>query len=235
MTSNYAYSFVYMVPFLGLFKRKLLTIPFWGIAIALSMLSAKRGVMLGIGVQLFIYSIIIFWKSKHKFVLSIIFLVCFIVASQYILDYYNDNAYFQSRIEDTLEGNSSARDDLMDSLWTYFAKSWIFYKVFGNGFASSVDIAGNYAHNDWMEILIDMGVVNLIWYLMIYVCLWKYYKRIDVKYRTAMFMAIMSLFVSSFFSMSFFSTGTATSFILIGFLMGNNQYMVARQKTNANM
>lgn len=224
ITSNYAYAFVYLCPFIGLFKNKIASIPFFAIAIAMSMLSAKRGTILGVAVLVVVYIWYLFIKSKHKIFIGFILALLLIIAWHYILDYYLDNPYLKTRLEATLEGRSSGRDVILIYILRSFINSSLFQLIFGHGFASTVGEAGNYAHNDWIEFLYDFGIVGLGCYLSFYFFFVKLIKNIPNQYKLSTIMILVALFLSSLYSMAFFSNEASYSFMLLGYILGMNRY-----------
>ena len=74
--------------------------------------------------------------------------------------------YFQKRIENTLDGNSSGRDVLYNSLANYFWNETTSMQfVFGSGANATLQVVGDYAHNDWLEIAVNQGVLGLLVYV----------------------------------------------------------------------
>ncbi|MBO5619247.1 MAG: O-antigen ligase family protein [Paludibacteraceae bacterium] len=116
-------------------------------------------------------------NSKQRIVFSIAFLA-FIVVGIYFIQYMlNTSEYFITRINDTLEGNSSLRDSLYAELWKYFInQDSIIEMFFGGGANKTIYIVGNYAHNDWLEILINQGLIGILIYFIYWIALWKTYK-----------------------------------------------------------
>lgn len=223
ITSNYSYLFVYLAPFLGLFQKKYITIPFWGIAIVLCIMSAKRGAIIGIAAEFLIYLFTVFKRSKRKWWVMVVCIIAFIAIYWYTKDYYNTSEYFQIRWSSTKEGNSSGRSEILTILWRDFVDSNIFQMLFGHGFVATVGVANNYAHNDWFEIIYDMGVVNVILYFYIYYYFLKFVKYVNPTYSLAYKLAILPLFLSSLYSMSFFNSKSGLTFLLLGFIMGKSQ------------
>ena len=68
----------------------------------------------------------------------IIFTGCYAVSS-----FYEENAGFQRRVEDTIAGNTSGREDLVGYLWNHFRdNASIVDQLFGNGADSTVELEG---------------------------------------------------------------------------------------------
>ena len=77
--------------------------------------------------------------------------------------YYLDNEYLQYRLEVAAQGNISGRDIIYSNIWNSWLNSNSFHFLFGYGFAASIKITGgSFAHNDWLEILSNFGLLGVI-------------------------------------------------------------------------
>ncbi len=134
------------------------------------------------------------------------------------------NSFFITRMEATMEGDSSARDEYYTFFLNYLGSLESIPKMlFGGGAYYTVVLLGNLAHNDWLEILICNGLVGAIIYLVYWV---RYYKTIRLSRNTDLYLPLMLLFISmaakTLFSMSYASTPLYASFYL-GFLLATLQ------------
>lgn len=220
ITSNYAYVFVYLMPYMSLFRNRLATVVFWSVAIALSLMSAKRGTILGISVLLLIYIFNTIRKSEKKVSIVLLIAVLLFIASYFVYDFYQSNLYLQERLQSTLEGNTSARDYLVNSLWSAFNASSLGELLFGHGFVSTLAVAGNYAHNDWLEILFDCGLIGILAYFSFYCFLLRRIINIKSNYRFSLVMIVTALGLSSVYSMAVFSAESSYCFMLLGYILG---------------
>lgn len=226
ITSNYAYVFVYLMPYMSLFRNRLATVVFWSVAIALSLMSAKRGTIFGVTVLLLFYIWNTLMTSKRKVSIGMLITVLLVIASYFVYDFYDSNLYLQERLRSTLEGNTSSRDYLVNSLWSAFNASSLSELLFGHGFVSTLAVAGNYAHNDWLEILFDCGLVGILAYFSFYCML---FRRMIVTKSSDKFTLIMittALGMSSIYSMSVFNTETSYCFMLLGYILGGKRRLV---------
>lgn len=181
ITNNFGYLFIGIISTLVFFRDKLI-IQYTLLAICMGMviLSMKRGAIFVASICLipFVLQSIKQGNSKQHIVFSITFLA-FIVVGIYFIQYMlNTSEYFITRINDTLEGNSSLRDSLYAGLWKYFInQDSIIEMFFGGGANKTIYIVGNYAHNDWLEILINQGIIGILIYFIYWITFWKTYKR----------------------------------------------------------
>ena len=238
ITNNNGYKFVALIPLLYLTNKW--RIPLMILCMVFIILSLKRGAIL-IGTISFILGLICIFKQAKGFkrfwlvflIGVIIFTGCYAVSS-----FYEENAGFQRRVEDTIAGNTSGREDLVGYLWNHFRdNASIVDQLFGNGADSTVGIAGNYAHNDWLEILTNQGVFGVLLFALLFInwfMMWKRFKRIcprNVYY--ALGVALLVFFLKSIFSMAYTSFGVTTSIIVAycyyiaqskGYMRQNNHY-----------
>ncbi len=115
------------------------------------------------------------------------------------------NEFYQKRLEQTLEGNVSGRDELYSSMFTYYTDSATpLEQLVGLGANGTLKISSNYAHNDWFELLINQGLMGIIFYLLYWFSFLKTVKksRISKLSREILTMVLIFTFMKTFFSMS---------------------------------
>ncbi len=121
---------------------------------------------------------------------------------------FETNDYFRFRIEQTLEGESSSRDVIYSQLWSHYLGNDSYLElIFGEGAFYTVNITiGNHkAHNDWLEILIDcglLGVISYIYYWCFFIRDWFQMKNNHIAY-AMMGACLIYTIMRTFFSMSF--------------------------------
>lgn len=209
-TNNSAYGIVSLIPLLVFFRKRPI-VQFLGLGvIAILVLSGfKRGAILITGLS----AIIFFWRAykqqtsfKKLWVLILIIIVC-IVAIRYIGNLLENSLYFNARIERTLEGDASLREDIyVDYFHFYFENSNIIQYLIGYGAYGTCHYLGLMAHNDWLELLIDMGLLGFFAYLIYWIRYYKMYresKRYDIMHISDTLLLFgLIYFLKSFFSMS---------------------------------
>ena len=190
-------------------------------------MSMKRGAIL-IAVLCFIYFLYSMFKTSRgstRVGIVLLSLAAIIVSAILVNDLLQTNEYFVSRIEQTLEGDSSNRDELYSTYFNHFITESSFLKFFlGNGANATLSIGYNYAHNDWLEIAINNGLLGIIIYMWYYISLFTDYmreKKYNLVYADVILMALIIMFTSSLFSMSYASLNTAFP-IAVGFVLAKN-------------
>jgi hypothetical protein len=114
---------------------------------------------------------------------------------------------FNSRITDTKEGNSSNRDLLYSQFWNIIKNETNpFIMIFGRGANATVRILGSYAHQDWLETLINNGIIGAIiliyFYLSIFKTAIKSFNRFSLPMSYSFLTLAFIIFCKTLFSMS---------------------------------
>lgn len=165
ITNNAGYYFIPLIPFLFFYsKNPVLQCVFMGIILLYVFMGMKRGaILIGVfGTLILLYANIRNSSRKMKSVylaLSIIIVVGIYKLFSYMM---NNSAYFMTRLEQTMEGNSSGRDVIYGNLWnTLLLETEPFYFYFGRGAESTLKVTGLFAHQDWLEIFCNNGFIGV--------------------------------------------------------------------------
>lgn len=215
VTVNGSVVFAMLTPAILLIKKQKFALAVAGICVFFLLAGSKRGNILASIIPLLLF----FWKSfqqnRRSFWKLLLMLVVIGAAGHWIFDLILDNDYLQARFDQTMKGNSSHRDVIYSTMWNLWAhKSTDIEMLFGFGYNGSLLYSGigYFAHNDWLEILVDFGVFGLLFYLNIFKCLFRF--SIDNKistYRYALFSILSVWLIKATFSMGF---NEETMFIL---------------------
>ena len=212
-TNNAAYFFVSLLPFVFIFDKK--PIVQYGIlllCVYFVMNGLKRGAIFTT-IAFFVVFVLYtlkkegFKRSKTKHFLSIIFLFLSFYAVYYLIqNFWLNNDFFYYRLYNTEEGNMSGRDYIYSVLWNHFLNDDnLFHLIFGLGAEGTIRVVGIHAHNDWLELLIDCGIVGVVIYLSYFVMFVKEcvrYKNINPEVYVVISCGVI-LFMESLFSMSY--------------------------------
>lgn len=211
VTNNMGYLFVALIPSVALFKRKsFLQYGMMIFCMAFIVMGMKRGAII-VGVLLMLYFLYFNYRyhqsmSKTKVVF---FSALIVMAAVYIVGYMMETSdYFMARIAQTEEGGSSGRDAIYEHFWNHFKNETDNIKfIFGNGANGTLGIYINYAHNDWLEIAINQGVLGLVAYALYWLCFLKtiWGTKYNNTARLVLSLCFISFFVESIFSMSYTS------------------------------
>ena len=131
--------------------------------------------------------------------------------------------YFQYRIAQTQAGESSGRDELYATFYNHFLQEENPFRfLFGYGANATLKIGENFAHNDWLEIATNNGLLGLVVYLVYWIGFYVSWRR--MKEHPQAFMAtgmlLIILFLTSLFSMSYDSVSRCSAMVL-GYYMAD--------------
>lgn len=225
-TNNAAYFFVSLIPFLALTIRKhtIPTIIILGISFCFIIICAKRGATLCAGCMI-LYGLI--WYQKNyglstKYIITIAILL--IGSIMYVESILSTNDFIMRRLEDTKSGGTSGRELIWIRLLDYWQyKGNLFTVLFGFGTCFTTVIAGNFAHNDWLELLICNGIIGIIVYFGLILSCWMFSSRKNIfpEYRLAIRSFLICWILSSIFSMGYTSISYGIPMLMVGVLIGN--------------
>lgn len=177
-------------------------------ALLLAFLSMKRGSVLVGLVAVAVY----FWyllKNSKKTTKAKVF-VALIIASfgiLYVFDRLSTTSeYFQERVDETMEGDSSGRDFIHGFLIDYYMTQYTpTEQLVGRGGNATLEVLGQFAHNDWIELGINQGLLGMLLYLFFWIAFVKLLmnRSVPPEVKTALAMIFVIYFLKTFFSMSY--------------------------------
>ena len=209
-TNNKGYSFLALFPLLLMWNTKpLLQYILFIICIGGIILSMKRGaIIIAIPCAIyFIYSTLKTSYGKTKFAIIILSCLTIMVAISIVENMLATSDYFVYRLESTLDGDSSNRDIIYSNLWdTFINEPNPFIILFGRGANATLTVGPNYAHNDWLEIITNQGLLGIVIYLCYFAALFKDVRQVEKTNKTfsnVLTMSLLILFSRTLFSMSY--------------------------------
>ena len=220
ITNNSGYLVLSIIPmFMFLKNRSLKQYLCWAFCLGLVLLSMKRGAIIISILLIGIYFLYLFRESKRSTILNIFFaLIIALVGAYYSFEeMMSSSEYFQARVDKTMEGNSSGRDVIYTFFWEYYISETTPKEfLVGMGANATLDIFGQYAHNDWLEIAINQGLLGLMVYLLFWISfLWICLKKnVPPDVKVVLWMLFTIYFFKSVFSMSYREYTLYSSMIL---------------------
>lgn len=208
VTNNSGYLFLSCLPLLVLYRKKPL-IQFAALAFVMAfiVMGMKRGAI-GVGLVCAIYFMwqaIIKSRGKTRYLFILLSVGVCIGAVFFFIHQMSTSDYMMRRIEKTMEGNSSGRDKLYSFFWKYFTdEANSLHYLIGRGANGTLEIFYNYAHNDWLEIAVNQGLLGLMiyaYYWLGFYSTWKRATNIDAK--TILALTFLIFFTQTMFSMSY--------------------------------
>ncbi len=209
ITNNMGYLFAMLIPSVAVFKDKIrLQYLLLMVCMVFLIIGMKRGAIL-VGVISLIYFLYYNYKYNKNIskVQMLFFSIVVLVVGSLTIEYMMDTSdYFVERMAGTKEGNASGRDLIYDHFWNHFKNEPDMLKfLLGNGANATLDIGVNYAHNDWLELAINQGVLGLV----VYFIYWLYFIRTIrvTKYnktaKVVLTLTFISFFIKALYSMSY--------------------------------
>ena len=181
-------------------------------------IGAKRGNILAAAFPIIVYVYSILKDSKKSIgqFLCILILITGVIAGS--VQVFLADEFLIGRFIDMQEGNSSGRNYLYANAWNLWVNSNdLIHYIFGYGFQGTLHNMGKMAHNDWLEILVDYGLLGGIFYLAIFVSFALIYVRMKrQKAKTILLVAISIWFLKTLYSMGFMEETLALLFIPLG-------------------
>lgn len=219
-TNNTGYAFLALLPALVLFYKKPV-IQYLGIAVCayFIVISMKRGAVL-IGIVCLIWFMVTNMKKapkKRKWIV-VLFGLAVVIAGIYLYSYMMEtSAYFRYRIAQTKVGDASGRNEIYSIFYEHFIHEDNPLRfLFGYGADGTLKVGGEFAHNDWLEIATNQGLLGLIVFLVYWICFYFSWRK--AKWHPQAFMAIGMLFfiyfLSTVFSMSYNSVTRCAAMVL---------------------
>ena len=208
ITNNAGYLFLSLIPVWVLFRKKPL-LQYAGLAFCMAfiLMGMKRGAILigGVVVLYLIWQIIKNARGKQRVIVILLTAVLAVAGVYFVIDMMTSSDYFLQRLEDTKEGNSSGRDSLYSFFWTYFTeKADAIQYLFGRGANGTLEIYENYAHNDWLEIAVNQGLLGIIVYAVYWKQLYSTWRQsTNIEAKTILALVGIIYFAKTIFSMSY--------------------------------
>ena len=212
-TNNKGYAFAWLIPFcVFLNKKPLLQYASLVVCLLFIFMSMKRGAVVvgALSVVWFLWNNLKSISFKKKIgVLTISTVLCF-VGYLYIDKQMQKSLLFQKRVENTLEGNSSGRDMLYTRFADYFwNETTPLQFILGSGANATLKVGKNYAHNDWLELAINQGLLGIVVFIVYWILFFKtvFSKQFGENEKLVLQLILLVSFLRTFFSMSYGSMG----------------------------
>ena len=208
ITNNAGYLFLSLIPIWVFFRRKPL-LQYAGLAFCMAfiLMGMKRGAILigGVVVLYLIWQIIRNARGNQRLIVMLLTAALAVAGVYFVIDMMTSSDYFIQRIEDTKEGNSSNRDILYSFFWTYFTeKTDVLHYLFGRGANGTLEIFEGYAHNDWLELAINQGLLGIMVYIIYWKNLYKTWRQsTNIEAKTILALVGIIYFAKTLFSMSY--------------------------------
>lgn len=208
VTNNAGYLFLSILPMLVIYRKKpLLQFATFAFVMAFLIMGMKRGAII-IGAISAIYFMWRVVQSSRGNTRSLFIFLSVAICVGIVYFFIHEMAtsdYMQQRLESTMEGNSSGRDDLYSFFWHYFTdEADVLHYLIGRGANGTLEIYSSYAHNDWLEIAVNQGILGLVVYVFYFLGFYKTWKcATNTDAKTILALMLFIFFAQTLFSMSY--------------------------------
>ncbi|HRP31780.1 MAG TPA: hypothetical protein PKV73_07810 [Agriterribacter sp.] len=171
VVDNTVYLFIGLLPFAFLFRKRLISLGFLMIIWFFMIQSAKRAAILCgvVALILIVFEYLYASESKSKLKKYSIAATLLLGVGYFGYDLYMQNQYLIERMEGMLQGESSGRDLLVETLLkTWYEANDLIRYLFGFGYNASRLHSVHVSHNDWVDMLISFGLLGLLVYFALF-------------------------------------------------------------------
>ena len=170
------------------------------------LLTGKRAGLLALIASLLFYHLVIIAQARNlksitkSIIFSVISLVVLYLIVTYVIEKFNLNIIY--RLQRLSVDGGSGRSIRWSYIWNEILTARLNKIIFGHGIRSVYKNFGGHAHNDFLQVLYEYGILAFAFYVAFYISLvlisFRMYKE-NYQY-TAMFVMsiIISLFLASF-------------------------------------
>lgn len=226
-TVNSSVLFLMLLPSLFAVKNKMISLFIFCICLFFLIFGAKRGNIVAAVIPSILYVWVLLRESRRSFIKIILLIVVIITISYWLKELVLSNEFLLKRIDSTLEGNSSGRDVIYNSMWDlWYNSNSLINILFGFGYDGTVTYSPthHYAHNDWLEIIVNFGLLGILCYAWIFITIFKAIlkmKLVSSKYILGSIICIWIL--KTLFSMGYTEESMALMAIPFGFIYSGIQ------------
>jgi len=235
VVNNAAYIFVFLIPYTFLLKKRIVSIIALFVVLFFIIQGAKRGAaILGVvGLLYFCYFQLTTIDKKRRLQGYFIAIIGISILSYFAYDFFMSNEYLIERLQrinlETGEGSSGRNIIFKDILEGWYNSDNLINLLFGFGFAASLKLThGHFAHNDWLELLSNFGLLGVATYIFVFVSILKHVSKLNDRSDKITLICIVSIWLgSTMFSMNYISGFSyIQSIVLTYFVVSKNQSKV---------
>lgn len=178
-SSYNTYSCLYFLPLILCNRNKIYRIAGIVLATITTILSLKRGGIISISMALILY-FAMQGSNKYRFfnIKTLCSIVFFFFFFYYILDYYGFTENVIIRFSQLEDSGESSRAMIYSNTIDSIQNSNLFDLLFGKGWNAVLNNSrlGFSAHNDYLEVLFDFGLITLVSLILLWIRLLKFSK-----------------------------------------------------------
>lgn len=224
VTNNASGLFLFLIPMLFLVKNNIQKWAMLSVCVVFIILGAKRGNIIASIIPLILFISFELKGASNSGVKTFFVIVLLSVLSYLLYKWMITYDFLLYRWDMTKEGNSSGRDVLFAECWHLWKDSSnpITY-LFGFGFDGTLQHINKYAHNDWLEILVDYGLIGIILYLSVFVGFVSQIKKTkDYTSKRVLWSVLAIWLFKTLYSMGYTEQDLILLMISVGTVLGKN-------------
>ena len=224
-TTNASVLFVMFLPMLFLVQNRSVSLVLFCICLFFLVAGAKRGNIVSAIMPAMLYMFVLYKESVKSLPRLLLFVIIVLGIILWAKGLILEDEYLLSRYEDTLEGNSSGRDEIYLGMWKVWTGANNLTTYFlGYGYDGTIhSIMHKRAHNDWLEILVDFGILGITCYVFVFVALVRFYFSLHKGLMRYVLLSIIFVWFSkTLYSMGFTDESLALMAIPLGCLYDKN-------------
>lgn len=176
------------------------------------------------GALVFIYYQVTTVDPKKRIKSSIVSITGVLLLIGFSYDFYISNEFLINRIQKIDEGGSGRDFIFLNLLNNWLESDSILTYLFGFGFVSTIKYSGtgNLAHNDWLELLTNFGLLGVFVYLSVFYALFRFllYSKVEKEDKLMLLAIVLIWFLQTLFSMYYTVSTTVLTSVLLGYLFG---------------
>ena len=221
-TTNASVSFLMLLPLVFLVRNKVVSLGMFCVCLFFLVQGAKRGNIVGAVIPSMLYVWVLFRENKKSLFKTLLLMVAIVGIAIWAKNLVLGDDYLLRRYEDTLEGNTSGRTVIYATMWNmWYGSDSVMNLLFGYGYNGTLLYSPihKFAHNDWLEILVDYGLFGFVCYIAIFIALVKlYFKHFKGTARYILLSIMAIWFFKTLYSMAFADESLALLAIPFGSL-----------------
>lgn len=227
VTNNASGLFLFLIPMLFLIKNEIQKRAMLLVCLFFIIMGVKRGNIIAAIIPLILFISFELKGARHSGVKTFILIILWSVLSYFLYKWVISYDFLLYRWDMTKEGNTSGRDVLFTNCWQLWKNSNNFFTyLFGFGFDATLHYFNKYAHNDWLEILVDYGLFGIVLYLIVFVLFVSQIKKTKDNTSKRVLWSVLAIwFFKTLYSMGYTEPELIILMISSGTVLGkNNQH-----------
>lgn len=230
ITNNATSVFLFLLPLLFFLKNNIQKWITLLVCLFFLMDGAKRGNIIAAVIPIILFVYFQLKDANHSQVKFLVICLAVAASSWVAYNWFIENDYLMGRVEKTMEGDSSGRDEIYIQAWNAWLNSDnIGHYLLGYGFDGTLSVIsrrgeGLHAHNDWLEILVNYGLLGIVLYVYIFISFIKLIKKTpNTQIKMVMLSSLCIWLFKTAYSMGFTAGDMSLMMVGLGTALGKSK------------